>query len=165
MKKLYFLFLILPVLYSCNASQSTITIFDYNTLEPIQDLIRKDSVAKAFVYLFKQDVETHNWVYVLSYFDADNFKFQQKIGIDTVQYIAEGLGMNYVDNYLEERENNKGKYSKLDNIIFLDYKGFTKENNVITIYGIAKMYTGGDKRFKIHCIKSGNKMIIVPPLG
>jgi hypothetical protein len=165
MKKIYLLSIIIIVISSCTASQSPINTVDYNTLDPIGDLIKKDSITKNFIYGFKQDLEAHNWAYVLSYFDKENFKTQQKIGVDTIQYIAEGMGLNYIDNKLEPRENDPGKYSMLNNMIFLDYRGFKKDDNVFTIYGYVKMYTGGDKRFEMRCVKAGDKMIIIPPVG
>lgn len=128
--------------------------------------IKVDKPLKVFLLRLAKVIEEHRWNDVLTYFDPENFRVQREIGVSTPQYIADGLGLGYVDNHLIPREGDSSEYSKLNSIETTRYTGYeTTEWGGIIIRGKVALYNGEYRDLTLYIVQTDGGYTMQPPVG
>jgi hypothetical protein len=153
------------IIYSCTTTKPPFNTWNEKDVMPIGKLT-SDAVYSAFLKNFKTDVESHNWNKVMVYFDSENFKSQQRLGIDTSQYIQEGLGLNFVNNIIKKKIKDKSVYSRINNIKDITFDSYRNSTgDLIEIFGNVSTYDNEELYIRIDCKKNDKQIVIIPPIG
>jgi len=132
-----------------------------------------DPLLNQFLSDLRRDVEAHDWDRVLSYFREVNFGLQvEYLGMTKAQYLAEGLGLGFVDNNLIPRPGDVTEFKGLNSIQSIDFTAISDfeegegsalnpEGNLITtspfewatVTGYATLFDGSTRKVTVEVVR------------
>ena len=133
-----------------------------------EPLVIQDRILEKFLGDFIDRVEQHDWELALTFFSPENFQMQTEIGIGRAQYLAEGMGLNYVDNQLIPRPGDNSEFAKLNSIVNLKITAMEKPDSsgYFNVQGLVVLFDGSTRtvRLILRRTQTGG-YIIEPALG
>ncbi|MBN2078175.1 MAG: hypothetical protein JW838_04365 [Spirochaetes bacterium] len=131
---------------------------------PLYPIRRAPSDLRFFAHDFAAAFGRRDWDRVLGYFDRANYRAQLGIGIDTEQYLIEGMGLNPGD--LEAVAD--ATYPRLTSIVVVKFVGYETDRPgyYATLYGYA--VTGEGKKLRIILLIKKDELqglVVSPPVG
>lgn len=119
---------------------------------------------RVFAHDFAAAFGRRDWEGLLSYFDRENYRSQLAIGIETEQYLIEGIGLNPEE--LEEVPD--ATHPRLTSIVVIRFIGYETDRAgyYAALYGFA--VTGDGKKLRIMLLIKRDErqgLVVSPPVG